>query len=233
MLQLIVSRNVVKLIRAKLFFSDIIKNVKFIFLIYFVSGDVLVRVNDTLVLGYTHHEVVAMFQTIKPGQNIKLDVCRGYPLPFDPDDPNTNIVKSYANLSLPVSPSKSGAMKSTQSVPEKLSNHVSPFSYAAAPNDIETASRSSRNSGEHPVGGNRGKSLPDLMAPPQAGKDSGDKMGLGVQGLANDRGSISSDQTSDSQTSVQPETITVTFVKGTQGFGFTVADSPFGQKVRN
>ena len=27
---------------------------------------------------------------------VKLDVCRGYPLPFDPDDPNTEIVTTVA-----------------------------------------------------------------------------------------------------------------------------------------
>lgn len=217
-------------------------------LIYFLlhvcklfSGDVLVHVNDTLVLGYTHHEVVSMFQTIKPGQKVRLEVCRGYPLPFDPDDPNTNIVTSYANLSLPIthgSPS-SGSIKGTQSYPEKLSNHVGPMVHSAS-HDMETASRSSRSSGEHLVNdrhaSNHVKSMPELVPPvPGDGDPKVPAVGVNLKqgfGLPNDRGSISSDQTSDSQSSNQPEMHSITFVKGNQGFGFTVADSPYGQKVR-
>lgn len=47
-------------------------------------------------LGYTHHDMVNMFQSIAPGQAVALEVCRGYPLPFDPNDPNTEIVTTVA-----------------------------------------------------------------------------------------------------------------------------------------
>jgi hypothetical protein len=57
---------------------------------------VLVYVNGTCVLGFTHHDMVTMFQGIAPGELVTLDVCRGYPLPFDPDDPNTEIVTTVA-----------------------------------------------------------------------------------------------------------------------------------------
>ena len=60
------------------------------------TGDVLVYVNGTCVLGFTHHDMVTMFQGINPGEVVSLDVCRGYPLPFDPDDPNTEIVTTVA-----------------------------------------------------------------------------------------------------------------------------------------
>ena len=30
------------------------------------------------------------------GEMVRLEVCRGYPLPFDPDDPNTEIVTTVA-----------------------------------------------------------------------------------------------------------------------------------------
>lgn len=63
-------------------------------------GDVLVRVNEQLVLGFTHSDVVSMFQKIKPGEKVKLEVCRGYPLAFDPNDPNTEIVTTVA-VSMP------------------------------------------------------------------------------------------------------------------------------------
>ncbi|KAL0185642.1 hypothetical protein M9458_017312, partial [Cirrhinus mrigala] len=62
------------------------------------AGDVIVSVNDTIVLGYTHAQVVKIFQSIPIGSMVQLELCRGYPLPFDPDDPNTSLVTSVAIL---------------------------------------------------------------------------------------------------------------------------------------
>ncbi|KAK5923890.1 hypothetical protein CgunFtcFv8_000818 [Champsocephalus gunnari] len=60
------------------------------------TGDVIVSVNDIIVLGYTHAQVVKIFQSIPIGSMVDLALCRGYPLPFDPDDPNTSLVTSVA-----------------------------------------------------------------------------------------------------------------------------------------
>ncbi|CAB1336094.1 unnamed protein product [Coregonus sp. 'balchen'] len=43
-------------------------------------------------------EVVKIFQSIPIGSMVDLALCRGYPLPFDPDDPNTSLVTSVAIL---------------------------------------------------------------------------------------------------------------------------------------
>ena len=67
---------------------------------FFFSGDVLVYVNDTCVLGFTHHDMVTMFQSISSGEAVNLEVCRGYPLPFDPDDPNTGKDNSILTTSI-------------------------------------------------------------------------------------------------------------------------------------
>lgn len=40
--------------------------------------------------------MVSVFQSIAPGETVKLEVCRGYPLPFDPNDPNTEVVTTVA-----------------------------------------------------------------------------------------------------------------------------------------
>jgi hypothetical protein len=40
--------------------------------------------------------MVSIFQSISPGEEVHLEVCRGYPLPFDPSDPNTEIVTTIA-----------------------------------------------------------------------------------------------------------------------------------------
>ena len=52
--------------------------------------------NETCVLGFTHADMVTMFQSIATSELVTLEVCRGYPLPFDPDDPNTEIVTTVA-----------------------------------------------------------------------------------------------------------------------------------------
>lgn len=65
-------------------------------IVLFAAGDVIVSVNDTIVLGYTHAQVVKIFQSIPIGSMVDLALCRGYPLPFDPDDPNTSLVTSVA-----------------------------------------------------------------------------------------------------------------------------------------
>uniref|UniRef100_A0A667X1X0 Membrane associated guanylate kinase, WW and PDZ domain containing 3b n=1 Tax=Myripristis murdjan TaxID=586833 RepID=A0A667X1X0_9TELE len=55
------------------------------------SGDVIVEINGTCVLGKTHPEVVQMFQSIPINQYVDMVLCRGYQLPpdvdLDSDDP--------------------------------------------------------------------------------------------------------------------------------------------------
>jgi hypothetical protein len=57
-----------------------------------LHGDVLVYVNNECVLGYTHQDVVEIFQSIPVGNYVNLTVCRGYPLSIDPNDPNIEIM---------------------------------------------------------------------------------------------------------------------------------------------
>ncbi|KAM9785393.1 membrane-associated guanylate kinase, WW and PDZ domain-containing protein 3a [Neosynchiropus ocellatus] len=47
------------------------------------SGDVIVDINGSCVLGKTHADVVQMFQSIPVNQYVDLVLCRGYPLPED------------------------------------------------------------------------------------------------------------------------------------------------------
>ncbi len=56
------------------------------------QGDVLVYVNNECVLGYTHQDVVEIFQSIAVGNYVDLTICRGYPLSIDPNDPNIEIM---------------------------------------------------------------------------------------------------------------------------------------------
>jgi endothelial cell adhesion protein len=55
-------------------------------------GDILVSINDANVLGYTHTDVVKIFQSLSIGDIIYLTVCRGYPLSVNFDDPQIDVV---------------------------------------------------------------------------------------------------------------------------------------------
>jgi len=60
------------------------------------SGDVLVYVDGQCVLGYSHQDIIRLFQSIPVGETVTIDICRGYPLPFNPDDPNNEIITTVA-----------------------------------------------------------------------------------------------------------------------------------------
>eukprot|EP00096_Caligus_rogercresseyi_P010853 TRINITY_DN407_c1_g1_i1.p1 TRINITY_DN407_c1_g1~~TRINITY_DN407_c1_g1_i1.p1 ORF type:complete len:1337 (-),score=405.78 TRINITY_DN407_c1_g1_i1:791-4801(-) len=144
------------------------------------TGDVLVYVNSTCVLGFTHHDMVTMFQSISTGDIVSLEVCRGYPLPFDPDDPNTEIVTTVAVTS----PEQGEWAQELEQLQQRAA-------------DVQ--------------------SMPDLSGnarlesmTPRPG--SADLLGSG-------------DLLSSDSMSIQ-------ITKGGMGFGFTIADSAAGQKVK-
>ncbi|CAF0851499.1 unnamed protein product [Adineta steineri] len=66
-------------------------------------GDILVYVNDTNVLGFSHTDVVRIFQTLPINDVIRLTVCRGYPLVVNFDDPQIDVVSlNGVHNSLPI-----------------------------------------------------------------------------------------------------------------------------------
>ncbi|XP_039298140.1 membrane-associated guanylate kinase, WW and PDZ domain-containing protein 2 [Nilaparvata lugens] len=156
------------------------------------TGDVLVYVNDKCVLGYTHHDMVTVFQNISPGETVKLEVCRGYPLPFDPNDPNTEVVTTVA-VGAPDCESIDGQLYMDQEMYLKNNKFL----------DISGADITN-----HSV-----KSLPDLYD--GGGGGGGDRP-------------ASTDLILD----CHPQFLTMSIVKGAMGFGFTIADSAYGQKVK-
>ncbi|XP_077566065.1 membrane-associated guanylate kinase, WW and PDZ domain-containing protein 2a isoform X6 [Stigmatopora nigra] len=56
------------------------------------TGDVIVYINDVCVLGTTHADVVKLFQSVPIGQSVTLVLCRGYPLPYEPEENNGNVL---------------------------------------------------------------------------------------------------------------------------------------------
>ncbi|CAM1323211.1 Uncharacterised protein g8324 [Pycnogonum litorale] len=158
------------------------------------TGDVLVFVNDVCVLGFTHQDVVSLFQAISPGEAVLLEICRGYPLPFDPNDPNTEIVTTVA-----VSASDCNPLMIYSS------------------NDQENVNRSV-------------KSLPDLST----SLKSEHPQRHNSTDILNDGGDQRTPDILDfyPHSATKPEFLTVEIEKGNMGFGFTIADSAYGQKVK-
>lgn len=159
------------------------------------TGDILVYVNDTCVLGFTHHEMVNVFQSILPGETVTLEVCRGYPLPFDPNDPNTEVVTTIAVDGLSSDPEKTRMlmdlnmdgnynfldMSDTQSASTSAAKHNSTLSRLEHSDISENFANESKR---------------DLIS------------------------------------TEKPEILNISIVKGPLGFGFTIADSAYGQKVK-
>lgn len=152
-------------------------------------------------LGYSHQDIVNLFQTIQPLQRVKLSVCRGYSLPFDPDDPNTEIIVTVA-VTLPSGDAPTAA--SPPSYAFHLENHP--------------------NSNMNFTSFNNPKSLPDLTRSVKSSSDNS---------LHGSGGSIHKENTPDVlYSSPKVETLTMHIVRGEMGFGFTIADSAFGQRVK-
>lgn len=69
----------------------------------------MVYVGDYCVLGYSHQNVIKLFQSIPVGETVTIEVCRGYSLPFDPDDPSNEIITTVA-VNVPSPSTSSGHM---------------------------------------------------------------------------------------------------------------------------
>lgn len=162
------------------------------------TGDILVYVNDTCVLGFTHHEMVNVFQSILPGETVTLEVCRGYPLPFDPNDPNTEVVTTIAVDGINSDPEKSRMLMNL--------NMDGNYNFLDM-SDTQSASTSAKHN----------LTLSRLESSSIRSDIS--------ENFANEskRDLISSDK---------PEILNISIVKGPLGFGFTIADSAYGQKVK-
>lgn len=183
------------------------------------TGDVLVYVNETCVLGFTHHDMVSVFQSIAPGETVKLEVCRGYPLPFDPNDPNTEVVTTVA-VSAPDSVTGDTDNYLDDEIAGKMSERM--FDPTGESNHVRSGSDDMLNSSV--------KSMPDLctsekiknMQRPNSTDVLLDDPSRHVTEFYNEPPAIPE----------KPEFLSISIVKGPMGFGFTIADSAYGQKVK-
>ncbi|XP_039307362.1 membrane-associated guanylate kinase, WW and PDZ domain-containing protein 1 isoform X4 [Solenopsis invicta] len=176
------------------------------------TGDVLVYVNDTCVLGFTHNEMVNVFKSIGSGETVTLEVCRGYPLPFDPNDPNTEVVTTIA-VNAPEDPAMYMDLNSSLQDNGRFNFLDSTFLPVHSLQNGENLATTSVNS------------MPDLCI--------SDKINTIKRPSSTDiLLSESSDLNDCKDSSSKPEFLSIAIVKGAMGFGFTIADSAHGQKVK-
>lgn len=142
---------------------------------------------------------MSLFQTIRPGDHVDLEVCRGYPLPFDPDDPNTEIITTIA-VGLPHN-----------------DTHGSESPVFHSFRDI--------NIDKHDTSAKSIKSLPDLAKSANMHQLTDHLQNLSQEGVNNTPDILGLPQTN-------AEIIAIDIIRGDMGFGFTIADSAYGQKVK-
>ncbi|XP_041794179.1 membrane-associated guanylate kinase, WW and PDZ domain-containing protein 2-like [Chelmon rostratus] len=177
------------------------------------TGDVIVYINDICVLGTTHADVVKLFQSVPIGQSVTLVLCRGYPLPFDPEDPSGAASTSLTPIGLEHRPLVVNGRSSYDPYLEylSLSSQLPPqaLAQAGAPHPGDT----------HLDGSSLPPTTPGSASALTPHDDNVSMASSGTAGVAG-------------ATAQGAELLTVTMVKGTEGFGFTIADSPTGQRVK-
>ncbi|XP_016378717.1 membrane-associated guanylate kinase, WW and PDZ domain-containing protein 2-like isoform X3 [Sinocyclocheilus rhinocerous] len=170
------------------------------------TGDVIVYINDICVLGTTHSDVVKLFQSVPIGQSVTLVLCRGYPLPYDPEDPSAS--SSMPPLGLVDHP--------------LLLNGRNNYE-----NYMEYMSLTGRLIPEH------GEGLTPHPHPGDTHLDGSQPPSLTTPGPPpDDSVSMASSSGATAGAQVAPELLSLTITKGAEGFGFTIADSPTGQRVK-
>ncbi|KAG7326528.1 hypothetical protein KOW79_009929 [Hemibagrus wyckioides] len=156
------------------------------------SGDVIVEINGTLVLGKTHNDVVQMFQCIPISQYVDMVLCRGYSLPPDVQDDNEELP--------PPPPPPPSAGEVVTAVPLINGQPLLVKGDALNASSQELHYLTTDASGRPIVA-----ALPNIPTAADERPEGG---------------------------MLQPELVTVPLVKGPGGFGFAIADSPLGQKVK-
>lgn len=175
------------------------------------AGDVLVYVDSHCVVGFTHQDVITLFQSIPIGSKVTLEVCRGYPLPFDPDDPSTEVITTVAvtlptNRNPPPTPAALHYVCGHSASGDTGTGHL-PLIPMPPPPPLSCA----HSLLHHQLPLLR-RSSPADKVPKSSCRDT--------------------DKRNDAGPSVGLTELTAVVVKGCDGFGFTIADSSVGQKIK-
>ncbi|XP_073336465.1 membrane-associated guanylate kinase, WW and PDZ domain-containing protein 2a isoform X4 [Pagrus major] len=174
------------------------------------TGDVIVYINDVCVLGTTHADVVKLFQSVPIGQSVTLVLCRGYPLPYDPEDAaNTNNNTTTTIISPLGIMEQRPIMVNGRTGYDNYLDYLSRTTRFVADPGQDQANAQQSLLTPHP-----GDTHLDGSLPPTTGTTPPDSVSMASSGAT------------------QGELLTLTMVKGVDGFGFTIADSATGQRVK-
>ncbi|XP_014858072.1 PREDICTED: membrane-associated guanylate kinase, WW and PDZ domain-containing protein 2 isoform X3 [Poecilia mexicana] len=174
------------------------------------TGDVIVYINDVCVLGTTHADVVKLFQSVPIGQSVTLVLCRGYPLPYDPEDAsNTNNATTTIISPLGIMEQRPIMVNGRTGYDNYLDYLTRTARFVTDPSQDHVNSQQPPLLGAHP-----GDTHLDGSLPATTGTTPPDSVSMASSGAT------------------QGELLTVTMVKGVDGFGFTIADSLTGQRVK-
>uniref|UniRef100_A0A671LC44 Membrane-associated guanylate kinase, WW and PDZ domain-containing protein 1 n=1 Tax=Sinocyclocheilus anshuiensis TaxID=1608454 RepID=A0A671LC44_9TELE len=152
------------------------------------TGDVIVYINNVCVLGTTHTDVVKLFQSVPIGQSVTLVLCRGYPLPYDPEDAASTLLSPLSLIDRPLLVNGRNSYDSYMEYISRTARFVDPMQV--------------------------------MLAQPHPGDTH------------LDAGPLEDSVSMASSGAAGGELLTVTMVKGADGFGFTIADCNGGQRVK-
>ncbi|XP_063370154.1 uncharacterized protein LOC134658400 [Cydia amplana] len=187
-------------------------------------GDVLVGVGGRGVRGLSHAQVAQMFQNIAPGSSVALHLVRGYPLSFDSEDPNTRVLSTLAVDATTPASSDAVAMQQLTRALRTRFNLDSPSNTSCGRDEADTATPS--------PGQRRLMSRSFDLDAMSDQRDQGQAQGIHI---------MLRDTTTPSLLSVSAlsggglglgRELVLRLRRGAAGFGFTVADSVHGQKVK-
>ncbi|XP_042259918.1 membrane-associated guanylate kinase, WW and PDZ domain-containing protein 2a isoform X7 [Thunnus maccoyii] len=175
------------------------------------TGDVIVYINDVCVLGTTHADVVKLFQSVPIGQSVTLVLCRGYPLPYDPEEAaNANNTTTTTTIISPL-----GIMEQRPIMVNGRTGYDNYLDYISRTARFVTdPSQDQVNAQQQLLPPHPGDTHLDGSLPPTTGTTPPDSVSMASSGAT------------------QGELLTLTMVKGMDGFGFTIADSATGQRVK-
>uniref|UniRef100_A0AAQ4QF79 Membrane-associated guanylate kinase, WW and PDZ domain-containing protein 1 n=1 Tax=Gasterosteus aculeatus aculeatus TaxID=481459 RepID=A0AAQ4QF79_GASAC len=175
------------------------------------TGDVIVYINDVCVLGTTHADVVKLFQSVPIGQSVTLVLCRGYPLPYDPEEAaNANNNTTTTTIISPL-----GIMEQRPVMVNGRTGYDNYLDYLSrTARFVADAPGQDQGGAQQLLAPHPGDTHLDGSLPPATGATPPDSVSMASSGAT------------------QGELLTLTMVKGPEGFGFTIADSGAGQRVK-
>ncbi|KAM8883755.1 membrane-associated guanylate kinase, WW and PDZ domain-containing protein 2a isoform 2-T2 [Synchiropus picturatus] len=176
------------------------------------TGDVIVYINDACVLGTTHADVVKLFQSVPIGQSVSLVLCRGYPLPYDAEESATTSTSAAATTTI-ISPL--GIMEQRPILVNGRTGYDNYLDYLSRTAGFVTdPGQDQLGAAQQLLTPHPGDTHLDGSLPHTAGATPPDSVSMASSGAT------------------QGELLTLTIMKGLDGFGFTIADGATGQRVK-